>query len=281
MTFLLRPVGGVLLVLAAVFASAHGQILLPQSFSCGPQPNRAGTTTAASATFTAQAWWLGPYTTSSLNSSTSNSSHSNSSSAVSQWLLGPFAYGPPRYGTTISGGTLQLGSNSSSYFGGGGTVCLTGSNTYTGGSYSGATMITGGSFDYGTGGTYITYGTGGTTVSGGSLVLNNVNLLGGSISPSFTGSISGGLILTNSGAMPIGSSLTVGDQPTFLVTNDGSDLTVGTNTSVFSNQADPGPPTVHTLSTVPEPGTLALLALAAGTVLLCPRPLRLFARPDR
>jgi hypothetical protein len=32
---------------------------------------------------------------------------------------------------------------------------------------------------------------------------------------------------------------------------------------------------------VPEPGTLAFLALAAGTILLCPRPLRMFARSPR
>jgi len=48
---------------------------------------------------------------------------------------------------------------------------------------------------------------------------------------------------------------------------DGSSLTVGSDTGVFAVTASAAPAVVQNLAPVPEPGTLALLAIAAGAIL--------------
>ncbi len=354
MTYLLRPIFGLMLCLVAAFAfavSAEGQYLSPQPFSFGPQ-TKGARTTAAVTTFTATPWWLtpnsnayGPTAASSLNSSPHSSNHSSSLPAVLPRLSGPFAYGPPCYGTTISGGMLQLGSTFSPYDGG--TICLTASNTYTGntavqgGTLSvgsttnlgggvlslpnsisddlwsmldtgcGGTTITSGMLNLGDGGIITEIGSGGTAVSAGSLALSGTcATISGAGTLVLTGSncysrgtfVNGGtMIVTGNQALADGTSLTVGEQSVFMpvvpsavaassfsgtldsgftpAIADGSSLTVGDGAAFSVHQSPLAQ--VLAISPVPEPGTLALLALAAGTILVCPRPLRLFAQSDR
>jgi hypothetical protein len=246
------------IVAAVAFStSAKAQIYTPQTFSIGPQPNHTGSAAPIMTWCISKAWWLGP-----------NSSNFNVTSYGS--LTGYAPYGPPVNGTSLCGGSLQLGHTTSPFnlgktnpvpvnpsssssdmgSGGGGTTCLPGWNTYTGDTWM--------------------CGTGGTTINSGTLILSDANLLG-----------DGNSISANGGDQSTGTSLTVGDQAGFSDSSEsidlGSSLTVG-NPFLLPFETDSAPAAVADVSAVPEPGTISLLALAAGTLLLCPRPLRMFVR---
>lgn len=109
--------------------------------------------------------------------------------------------------------------------------------------------------------------TGGTTVQGGTLIVTNSepieagsNLYVGDPSLSPFGSVvpADGTLSIASGAVSIASPLELAD---------GSSLAVGNDAGLFSARPSIGPMAIPAVSAVPEPGTLALLALAAGTIL--------------
>jgi autotransporter-associated beta strand protein len=198
-------------------------------------------------------------------------------------------------GTTINGGTLQMGGATGTLVkAGSGSLVLCGTNTYAGGTFNLTASNT-----Y-TGGT--TIDTGQIEATNGTWSIGTENLGGGVVSDALwskldTGcggtTVQGGtLIVISNGSITDGTSLTIGNQSVFPVTAsivtpasasgipDGGNLTVGTESSSFFNEPVSTLPTVHVLSPVPEPGTLALFAIA-GAMLICPRPWRLFVRSGR
>ncbi len=170
-----------------------------------------------------------------------------------------------------SGGEINLGGTISGTKGlqeiGSGVLLLTASNTY-----SGATAVAGGTLQLGDGTANVGSLAGNISTASGAVVLFDVpNAMSetfssaitgsgslvldgpGSLTLSGTGTFTGGttdedgaLILANSGALASGSGLTVGN-PSIVA-------------ALIVPPAISGPPAVA----VPEPGTLALLALAAG-----------------
>ena len=101
------------------------------------------------------------------------------------------------------------------------------------------------------------------TSGAGSLLLNDAGTLVLSGSNGFTGGTvvaNGTLILTNNEALAVGSSLTIGDASEFA--NGSGDANTGAVSSGLSAPLVSAP----SITPVPEPGTLVLLA--AGTVLL-------------
>ena len=152
--------------------------------------------------------------------------------------------------------------------------------------YSGSTAIAAGTpaiANCGTGGTTISGGTldmsNGICASYGTLTLANSGLVNLATLTSSNNWIQSATLepiavfnhdsefvaIAPSSSTPTSPIVEVGSAAAFA---DGGSLTVGTGTGVFSVRA-PAPTVIQNLSTVPEPGTLALLAIAAGQSSLC------------
>ncbi len=208
------------------------------------------------------------------------------------------------YALSASANVITLGTGFSSGLTrvGDGTLTLTDANTYSGGTVlqtgtlnvgNGCSLVTGtcsvNNWIYGTpttNGGVLTISTGGTTVDGGSLGYmgtskgyNNTLLGGETLILTGTQTLSdgastyvsnasalGGLVLSATGACGLLPSAVALNPAGGIIDTDSSSLTVGTGTGVFSVRT-PAPTVIQNLSTVPEPGTLALFAIAAAAIL--------------
>ena len=299
MRFLLRPVCRVLLGLVVTLAlgrSAWGDMLSGPLPYCGEKTSNAANK-AASSPF-GSIWWGTPVRSSQSGSTTINGG--------TICLESPTDTGEKSTNATASSAFGRIGLGSSTVCGpqpipikvnSGGTVCLTATSPgydMTESEWccqSGLAALSAGvgnSFDFETGGTVIQGGTLILNVSPlSSLMINplvlsnssgstqNLTAAVGSGNLALAGPISssGTLALGSSGVWETGDSLTVGAGATFIFDPESTGLAASATISsvpesraVASQITIAAMPSAATISPVPEPSTVVLLMIAAGSV---------------